>query len=70
MRRRGGSNTIYLNGNWEQVNSFNDAVKIIEKNMGYEFAQEFNRRLRLYIEEAKEIAIEEECEQCPYLGNG
>lgn len=48
---------------------FNDAVRIIEENMGSEFSQEFDRTLRRHIDEEKEIAIEAECSQCEYFGN-
>lgn len=37
--------------------------------MGSEFSQEFDRTLKRYIDEEKEIAIEAECSQCIYFGN-
>lgn len=61
--------TIYLNGNWAQVNNFNDAVRIIHENMGTEFSQEFDRALKRHINEQREVAIEEECSQCIHFSN-
>lgn len=30
---------IMINGNWEQVNDFDDVLRICEENIGSEFAQ-------------------------------
>ena len=32
---------ILVNDNWEQVNDLSDALKIIEDNLGREFAEKF-----------------------------
>lgn len=30
---------IMINGNWEQVEDLSDVLRIVSKNIGYEFAQ-------------------------------
>ena len=51
------------------MSTFHDAIRIIEENMGHEFSQQFGIELSKYIEEKSDIAIENECAECPYYGN-
>ncbi len=43
MAEIGGDNTVFINGNWEQIKDLSDIVRIVKENIGDKFAREVNR---------------------------
>ena len=39
---------IMINGNWEEVNDLSDIIRIVNENIGYEFAQKVEEILSDY----------------------
>jgi len=36
----GGDNTVFINGNWEQIKDLSDVVRIVKENISDEFVRE------------------------------